>query len=55
VDQHLDDCEREGNPAEKSYIGVFNVRKVSPGNFGLPGEKKFPFSIFGQLNVTGSK
>ena len=29
VDQHLDDCEREGKPAEKSYKGVFNVR-ISP-------------------------
>lgn len=26
VDLHIEDCEREGKPAEKSYKGSFNVR-----------------------------
>lgn len=26
VDLHIEDCEREGKPAEKSYKGIFNVR-----------------------------
>ena len=26
VDQHIEDCEKEGKSAEKSYKGVFNVR-----------------------------
>lgn len=29
VDLHIEDCEREGKPAEKSYKGVFNVRVSS--------------------------
>ncbi len=29
VDQHIEDCEKEGKSAEKSYKGVFNVR-ISP-------------------------
>ncbi len=26
VDKHVEDCEAEGRPAEKSYKGVFNIR-----------------------------
>ncbi|MDP3913608.1 MAG: type II toxin-antitoxin system HicB family antitoxin [Bacteroidota bacterium] len=29
VNLHIEDCEREGKPAEKSYKGVFNVRVSS--------------------------
>lgn len=29
VDLHIDDCAREGKPAEKSYKGIFNVRVSS--------------------------
>lgn len=29
VDEHINDCEKEGIPAEKSYRGSFNIR-VSP-------------------------
>lgn len=30
VDQHIADCEAEGKPVEKSYMGVLNIR-ISPG------------------------
>lgn len=26
VDKHIEDCETEGKPAEKSYKGIFNIR-----------------------------
>mgnify|MGYP000990797944 FL=1 len=29
VEEHIQDCEQEGKPAEKSYKGSFNVR-ISP-------------------------
>jgi predicted HicB family RNase H-like nuclease len=29
VEQHINDCEKEGNPVEKSYKGSFNVG-ISP-------------------------